>query len=738
MKTITTLLLTIALAGPLAAQGWIETLPDRPGRGVVKVRTDVSVVVIGRVAHVEVEELFRNDGGRLGEGDYIYPLPGEAVFSNFSLFQGDEELRGETMDAERARSIYEEIVRRKKDPALIELVGHGLIRARIFPIQAGETRRITLRYTQMLDRAGDALRFQYAAGGATRWQVGENGQTRMQTTDGSVHLAFTLRANQADRYADPFSPTHDVNIRRAGDQLVVRPEGDLHGDFSLFLPLTTDEVGITVASHRLGNEDGYVMLTLSPGRNNGAVTPRDITVVLDVSGSMSGSKLNQAKDALRQLLGSLGAHDRFRLLAFSNSVRPFRRTWSSSAGEGRAALEWIDGLVADGGTNIEGALHDAFAVESDPERLPIVVFVTDGLPSVGQENPEILARDADERRGRTRVFAFGVGHDVNTYLLDRLSEAGRGSTEYVEPGSNVEQALSLLTSKIQHPMLTDIDIADTPVELYDLYPMTLPDLFAGEELVVFARYRPGRETTTGMVEITGRRNGHRERFTADVTFPIDESGNDFIPQLWAARKIGYLSREIRLRGHNAELVEEVRRTALRYGLLSEYTSYLVLEPDMVAMDSPAAPMARVMNMMPWPDLMVAPNEATGAGAVAVAKTSAARRETRSAGDLKDLDEEFAQRFAGDSRRVVGGRVFALAAGTWTDAAKMPGPVVRIAPFSEAYFAVLQALPELEAYFTEFDSVVIGGERIAIAIAANGKHTLDAGQIARLVLGFRGD
>ncbi len=738
MKTITTLLLTIALAGPLAAQGWIETLPDRPGRGVVKVRTDVSVVVIGRVAHVEVEELFRNDGGRLGEGDYIYPLPGEAVFSNFSLFQGDEELRGETMDAERARSIYEEIVRRKKDPALIELVGHGLIRARIFPIQAGETRRITLRYTQMLDRAGDALRFQYAAGGATRWQVGENGQTRMQTTDGSVPLAFTLRANQADRYADPFSPTHDVNIRRAGDQLVVRPEGDLHGDFSLFLPLTTDEVGITVASHRLGNEDGYVMLTLSPGRNNGAVTPRDITVVLDVSGSMSGSKLNQAKDALRQLLGSLGAHDRFRLLAFSNSVRPFRRTWSSSAGEGRAALEWIDGLVADGGTNIEGALHDAFAVESDPERLPIVVFVTDGLPSVGQENPEILARDADERRGRTRVFAFGVGHDVNTYLLDRLSEAGRGSTEYVEPGSNVEQALSLLTSKIQHPMLTDIDIADTPVELYDLYPMTLPDLFAGEELVVFARYRPGRETTTGMVEITGRRNGHRERFTADVTFPIDESGNDFIPQLWAARKIGYLSREIRLRGHNAELVEEVRRTALRYGLLSEYTSYLVLEPDMVAMDSPAAPMARVMNMMPWPDLMVAPNEATGAGAVAVAKTSAARRETRSAGDLKDLDEEFAQRFAGDSRRVVGGRVFALAAGTWTDAAKMPGPVVRIAPFSEAYFAVLQALPELEAYFTEFDSVVIGGERIAIAIAANGKHTLDAGQIARLVLGFRGD
>ena len=168
MKTITTLILTLTLAGPLAAQGWIEVLPDRPGGGVVKVRTDVSVVVVGRVAHVEVEEFFRNDGRRLGEGDYIYPLPGEAVFSNFSLFQGDEELRGETMDADRARSIYEEIVRRKKDPALIELVGHGLVRARVFPIPSGETRKITLRYTQMLDRAGQAYRFQYAAGGATR------------------------------------------------------------------------------------------------------------------------------------------------------------------------------------------------------------------------------------------------------------------------------------------------------------------------------------------------------------------------------------------------------------------------------------------------------------------------------------------------------------------------------------------------------------------------------------------
>ena len=144
-------------------------------------------------------------------------------------------------------------------------------------------------------------------------------------------------------------------------------------------------------------------------------------------------------------------------------------------------------------------------------------------------------------------------------------------------------------------------------------------------------------------------------------------------------------------------------------------------------------------MMPMTNLQAPPNEATGAGAVAVAKQSAARREARSAGDIKDLDEEFAERFTDDTRRVVGGRIFTLAEGTWTDATKeMPGPVVRIEPFSDAYFAVLRALPELETYFTEFDNVVIGGERLAVALAADGKDTLDDAQIARLVLGFRGD
>src|SRR3989454_5137483 len=191
-----------------AAQGWIEPIrpvplpaPMAPRSGIEKVRSAVQGAVVGRVARVTVEEWFRNAGAPLDEGNYLYPLPGEAVFSDFSLWQGDRELKGEPMDAAQARAIYEEIVRRKRDPALIELAGHGLLRARVFPINPGETRKITLRYTQVLERVGDAWRFRYAAG------------------TGAASRSFRLQLDSAARFGDPYSPTHRITVNRSGDHL---------------------------------------------------------------------------------------------------------------------------------------------------------------------------------------------------------------------------------------------------------------------------------------------------------------------------------------------------------------------------------------------------------------------------------------------------------------------------------------------------------------------------------------
>jgi Ca-activated chloride channel homolog len=727
--------IAIAMVAPqLAAQGWIEPLPGRGG--VVKTRTAVSVHVTGRIAQVDVEEWFENRGGGLGEGDYLYPLPGEAVFSNFSLYQGDQELRGETMDAARARAIYEEIVRKRRDPALIELAGHGLVRARVFPINPGESRKITLRYTQVLGRAGDALAFRYAAGGAA---VGRGGPVvsedhqELRPLREYATLQFTMTVDSAAQFRDPFSPTHEVTVTRQNGRMTVRPTGSLAGDFALFLPFAKRTVGITLATHRPDGEDGYFMLTLSPEDVRSGGAPRDLTVVVDVSGSMSGEKLEQARAALHQLLNSLHtidarttdrrAPDRFRLIQFSSAVRSYASDWTTAgAASLRDAHEWVDHLQANGGTNIAGALTEAFRLETPADRLPLVVFLTDGLPSVGEENPERIAAQAEQDRGRARVFAFGIGYDVNTYLLDRLSAAGRGATEYVEPNESVESAVGGLVAKIQHPVLTDLAL-DASVRIEEVYPERLPDLFAGEELVVFGRYAGSRRS--GTVSVTGRRNDRAERYSTEAAFPASEDGNDFIPRLWAARKLGVLQQEVRLHGPNPELIAEIRETALRYGLLSEYTSYLVQEPVVVAgraLNVPAAPAPSTM-------------EASGAGAVAQAKTDAAFRLARNEAELKAADELMLARGHMGQAQHVAGRLFMERDGVWTDLRHADSlRVVTIEPFSPAYFELLRQLPELQPVVQRFEKVLVAGRAVSIRIAPGGLKA--AADVARLVAQFR--
>ena len=738
-------------AAPAAAQGWIEPIPGRIADwGVVKLRTEVHVRVLDRVAEIEVEEWFENRGGGLGEGDYVYPLPGEAVFSNFSLYQGDEELRGETMDAERARAIYEEIVRRQRDPALIELIGHGMVRARVFPFQPGETRRITMRYTQVLDRAGDALVFRYAAGSATPGSVVPTPRPRPMPEEArpsigrgaqsNVPLTFELEAEDGARFRDPFSPTHELEVSREGGRLRVRPERAMAGDFALFLPLARGLVGMSLVTHRpSANEDGYFMLTLSPGQPRVEdATPRDVVAVVDVSGSMSGAKMRQTQDALRQLLGSLGPRDRFHLVAFSNRVATYRNDWTQATPEQlTSARRWVDGLVATGGTNISGALAEAFRLDSPADRLPIVVFMTDGLPTVEETNPEVIAARAERDRERTRVFAFGVGFDVNTYLLDRLSDAGRGATEYVTPEQDVEEAVARLAAKVQHPVLTDITIDGAPVELVELYPGELPDLFAGEELVVLGRYRARDDDARGDVRIRGTRGGAVERFANAVLFPEHSNAHDYLPRLWASRKVGELMQQIRLNGHNQELVDEVRETALRYGILTEWTSHLVQEPGMVAFEGD-------MRLQSAPAAPPPPSASSGQGAVMSSQREAARRSASTVGQMAAADAVAEERLeaavgngaAGSQTRVVAGRLFTLRDSVWTDlSASSEARTLRIRPFSEAYFELIRMLPELEPILRELDTVTIGGGRITLAFVEDGGARL-TGDRAALVRDFR--
>ena len=713
---------TLLFALPAHAQGWIETernTPHLPPQAVVRIGSNVRIAVDGRVARVEVEELFRNTGGVIAEGSYLYPMPGEAVFTNFSLWMGDQELRGETIDAEKARSIYEEIVRRRKDPALLTFAGHGLVRAQVFPFQPGETRKVVLRFTQLLPRSGDALRVRYS--------LGARGP-------GSVSLVITVAG--AANLGTAYSPTHKIETRRSGDRLEICVQADTAGEIELFLPYRRGIVGASLVTHAAGGEEGYFMLLLAPAEARGGETvPRDLTLVVDVSGSMSGTKLEQAKAALEQAVGTLSPADRFRLIAFSSSVRRFREEFVPATRDNVTSVrEFIAGLGAEGGTNIAGALEAALDTPAGLERLGMILFLTDGVPSVGEQAPDRIAEEAAARIGTARIFTVGIGHDVNTYLLDRLATRGRGSVEYVPPGASVEAAMGTLLAKLRFPALVDLRMGESPVRLSQVFPSQLPDLFLGEELVVFGRYQgQGR----GSIEVTGRRNGRQERLVVPAVFARNEPGNDFIPRLWASRQIGALTRQIRLEGSSPALVSQVRDLGLRYGILTEYTSYLVQEPGQLAgprdirleddrLDQSAAPAAQTG--------VRAFERASGSAKLSEVKTLAAADEA-----ARDRISALSpgQAPVGELRRV-GGRIFILRGQVWTDAGHADRiSVTEIAAYSRAYFDLVRQLPEVAAYLATGQTVVIAGRRGSVRIGPEGIAVWKPGQLEALVRNFRG-
>jgi Ca-activated chloride channel homolog len=535
---------------------------------------------------------------------------------------------------------------------------------------------------------------------------------------------------------DPYSPTHRLTVSHSGDHLeLALADTTAAGDLELFLPLAHGLVGMSLLNHQPAGEDGSFMLLLAPGRaaEAGEPLPRDVVAVLDVSGSMSGDKLDQAKAALVQLLSGLRRGDRFRLVTFGSGVRHYAAGWTNASADSvRAAQDWVRRLDTGGGTNIAGALIEALAERPRDGALGVVVFLTDGLPTVGETDPEHLADQAERSRGLFRVFAFGIGYDVNTYLLDRLTDRARGVSEYIRPGGDIEQTVGALAAKISSPVLTDVALRGDGIEFYDLQPERLPDLFAGDELVVFGRYR-GAGGGERSVTITGRRNGREERFSTTARSSAETSGNDYIPQLWAARKAGALSRELRLHGPNAEIVSELKRLALRYGILTEYTSYLVQEPNQMVL-RPMFDRA--------PAAAPAPQDQAGAAAV-----QRSRAEQALAGSLQ-LDAVVVTRGAegivadgnGGTHRAqrVGGRVFAWRDSTWTDIAHGDSlRVVEVAAFSDAYFALLRAMPELMKPATLEPAVLVAGRRVSIKIEAGGKTAWAPGELAKLVKDFRG-
>jgi Ca-activated chloride channel family protein len=701
---------------------------------VVRVRSDVRAELVGngasRVVRYEVEERFVNNGARVGEADYMFPLPKGAAFQDLKLSINGELVSGETMNAADARRVYEEIVRRQRDPALVEWMGYGLLRARIFPINPGEEKRVVVRFQMVAEREGDALRVDYFRGAKN-----QPAPTREWTPADRGNTTFTFIYPRTPDLGTAYSPTHAVDVADNDTERRVDVRGDA-SELTLLIPVRAhNEAAISVLANAPGGEDGFALISLAPPNTmaRGDVTPRDVTLVLDVSGSMSGVKMQQARAAGRQLLGTLRAEDRFRLIDFSSDVHTFRDEFVGATPENlRAAEQYLNALEAQGSTNISGALREALGANRGPEaseRMPVVLFITDGEPTVGERDPAHIADAASHDRGAARVFTFGVGADVNVTLLEQLALQGQGTAQFVRPDESVERAVSLVASRITDPVLTDVRVhTDGDVRLSKILPEQPVDLFAGQDLVLLARYA-GHGSARVIFE--GKHRGQTVRWTSTVDFPDRERDNPFVARLWATQRIGWLAAEKRKNGASSEIDDEIRGLGERFGIPTEFTSYLVTEPNMVANGGGLQRRGLPVGMSP----AAAPMRDQ---AFEQAKAASAQRAATSLAYFDSTRTVAGGALARATKRA-GSHTFILKDGTWTDLRPAPtgasAKTVRIKAFSKAYFDLIDAVPELRAIFAVGDRVTAQGRAVTVIVSESGSEQLSATDVGAFVKGW---
>ncbi len=501
-----------------------------------------------------------------------------------------------------------------------------------------------------------------------------------------------------------YSPSHTVSVERTGNSgALISFEGsgaDTQSDFALYFGSDKSAIGANLLSYKLRGEDGYFMLLVAPSVESAAteVIARDIVLVLDVSGSMEGEKIAQARGAAHAILEQLNPDDRLNLITFSTGVRMWQNGLQPVTKRGMAnADKWIDAIDASGSTDINRALMEALAQvgEGDGSRPAYILFLTDGLPTQGEVDAgRIVANAADNRpTDRTvRLFTFGVGYDVNTDLLNTLSSEMGGLSTYVKPDQAIDEVVSDFYSQIGKPVLANVDLAVTGDALVEeVYPFPLPDLFAGEQMVVVGRYRNGGEVG---LRITGDINGEEVTYTYPNQILAEAGGEPFVARLWATRKIGALLEQIRRTGADKELVDAVIDLSLEFGIVSPYTSYLVLEPgaanevmDVAAVASLRAPRDLAFDAGSASMESAAAAPASGAAAVMAseARSSMAAAQT--------VVEQNQVRFVGGKTFVQRGWVESAEgrpAQLWVDTAYVADEPVETIPFaSERYFELAQ-------------------------------------------------
>ncbi len=537
-----------------------------------KLRIDVQMD--GPVAVTTVEQTFENSTAQRMEGDYFFPLPKNAIIKEFRMEMNGVMVKAEMLDAAGARKIYEDIVRQMKDPALLEFTDQGMLRMRIFPIEPNSTKEIKLVFAHYMPIDNGTYEYSYPL----------NALKYNSKPIDDVVVNVDIKSDE--KIKNVYSPTHLVDVVHSSDHKAKASmelgEDAMPSQFKLYYSTSSSLLGMSMFQFKEKSEDGFFIADISPGFIEAdKVVSKDVTFIMDISGSMRGDKIIQARNTLTKCVEELNDGDKFEIITFgTEAYQLFGKRTIVDETSRKKAYAFIDKIEALGGTNMDGAFSLAFQEKADPQRPSNILFITDGKPTIGEwDETKLMKKISDGNAKNHRIFAFGIGGDLNFRLIDKIAADGRGLRTYLAEDEDISKSVSTFFAKISAPVLSDVKVyfADAPNE-YQVFPKNCQDIFYGRSLTVSGRFR---DAGTTKLIVEGKLNGVVQKFEYDVQWKDDVTENEFVPSIWAARRVGDLLDQIRLVGENEELKDEIVTLSRRYGIITPYTSYLILEDERV-------------------------------------------------------------------------------------------------------------------------------------------------------------
>lgn len=577
--------------------------PNTQGQHVAIKAVSANVAIKGQVASTTVRVVLRNTSSIVQESEILMPVTDGATIRSFELEGLGESGMARILPRDEARRIYDGIVRQARDPGLLEFAGYNLLRSSVFPVPANGEQAVNLTYEQVLPADMDRVDYILPRSEALN--------------DLGIAWSFEVSIKSERPISTVYSPSHDITTDRISSNHVVvrvpqhsaKDPGALRVSYLLERP--NDGVTATMVAYPDGQvgggQGGYFMLLAGlPVERPADLAPvkREVILVLDRSGSMRNGKMDQAREAALQVIEGLSDGEAFNIIDYSDSIETFSAAPVIKGPETLTqARGYLKALTPNGGTNIKDALVEALRQPVTPGALPMVLFLTDGLPTVG-ERRETAIRDAAVANNphHRRIFTFGVGLDVNTPLLSRVAEASRAVPTYVLPDEDVEVKVGQVFRRLSGPVLSSpvLTILDkngqaTTRAARELFPVMLPDFFEGDQITLLGQYTSDEPVT---FRLTGDYFGKQRAFEFGFAFNKATTRNAYVPRLWASRKIAALIDEIRQNAADAgiatsqsqpdnrakELIDEIVRLSTTWGILTEYTAFLATEPGMAGLE----------------------------------------------------------------------------------------------------------------------------------------------------------